>query len=571
MTMKRRIAVSQQLEKADIIIRNVQVADVFSLTWRTGNIVIADGYIIAIDTENRYEAYEDIDATGQFAIPGLIDAHIHIESTLLTPSHFSNMMFEHGVTTAITDPHEIANVAGTAGLQYMLDDAANSAIDLFFMLPSSVPGTSFENSGAVLTADDLAPFLQHPQVLGLAEVMDYPAVLAGEDHILAKIQATEDANLTIDGHGAGLSAHQITGYRAANIATDHECITAEEATDRVAQGMYVFLREGSAAKNVSDVLPAVTSANARRFGFCTDDKYVDDILVEGTIDHIVRLAIQQGMDPLQAIQLATLNAAECYGLKHRGALTAGYIADIVLVSDVAKMTITETFKNGQRTKRAKNPAPIPSSLRESVHLPAITADMLAIPMQQTTANVIDIVPNQIVTHHAICDVHVQDGYFVPSIENDFLKLIVIERHHQKHTIGHAIVRGFGLKSGAIATTVAHDSHNALAVGTNDADMIIALERLQMIQGGFVIVDCGQVIAEMPLPIGGLMTDVDAQTAADQLTHVHKAIQQLNPSIDFHLLLTLSFIALPVIPALKITDSGLFNVETFQHISIEHFS
>lgn len=568
--MKHRIDVSQHRQKADMIIRNVQVADMFSLTWRTADIVIADGYIIAIDEAHRFKAHEEIDATGKFALPGLIDGHIHIESTLLTPSQFSTTMLAHGVTTVITDPHEIANVAGTTGLQYMLDDAAASAIDIFFMLPSSVPGTSFENSGAVLEAEHLKPFLHEDQVLGLAEVMDYPAVLAGADGILDKINMTRAADLIIDGHGAGLTSAQITGYRAAHITTDHECVTAAEAVDRVQQGMHVLIREGSAAKNLRDVLPAVTSANARRFGFCTDDKYIDDILAEGTIDHMIRMAIQQGMSPLQAIQLATLNVAECYGLRDRGALAAGFIADIVLVDNVEEMSIVATYKNGKVSTKVLESADVAARLHHSVHLPAITQDMLAIPLNTIKANVIGIVPDQIVTEHLICEVPTTDGYFVPSIEKDLLKLIVIERHHELHSVGHAIVHGFGLQRGAIATTVAHDSHNALAVGTNDEDLIIAFNRLQEIQGGFVIVDQGEVVAEMALPIGGLMTQVDAQTATAQLKTVHEAIQRLNPTLDFHLLLTLSFLALPVIPALKITDSGLFDVVAFQHISIEHF-
>lgn len=568
--MKHRIDVSQHRKKADTIIRNVQVADMFSLTWHTADIVIASGYIIAIDEQHRFEAHEEIDGSGQYALPGLIDGHIHIESTLLTPSQFSATMLEHGVTTVITDPHEIANVAGTDGLQYMLDDAATSAIDIFFMLPSSVPGTSFENSGAILEAEHLKPFLHERQVLGLAEVMDYPAVLEGADNMLEKIQMTHAANLIIDGHCAGLTSAQITGYRAAHITTDHECVTADEAIDRIQQGMHILMREGSAAKNLRDILPAVTTANARRFGFCTDDKYIDDIVEEGTIAHMIRLAIQQGIAPLQAIQLATLNVAECYGLRDRGALAAGFIADIVLVDNVEEMSIVATYKNGISNPEQKASAPIPKRLEQSVHLPVMTEEMLAMPLRTNKANVIGIIPNQIVTKHLICDVTTVDGHFVPSIEKDLLKLISVERHHERHSIGHAIVHGFGLQRGAIATTVAHDSHNALAVGTNDDDLLIAFQRLQDIQGGFVVVDKGEVVAEMALPIGGLMTALDAEQATAQLKAVHAAIAQLNPTLDFHLLLTLSFLALPVIPTLKITDSGLFNVEAFAHITIEHF-
>ena len=576
MTIQHQIAVAEHREKADFILRNATVADVFSLVWRQADIVVANGRIIAIDDQGIFDAHETMDACGRHVIPGLIDGHIHIESTLLTPSEFSRVLLPHGVTAAITDPHEIANVAGSDGIQYMLDDAKSADMDIFVMLPSSVPSTSFENAGARLEAEHLTPFFDDAAVLGLAEVMDYPAVLSGDEQMLKKLEHTHHANLVIDGHCAGLTSAQITGYRAAHIATDHECVTADEARDRVMQGMHVLIREGSAAKNLHDLLPAVTAANARRFGFCTDDKYVDEIIAEGTIDHAIRLAIQAGMEPLQAIQLGSLNVAECYGLKERGALAAGFIADFVIVDDIESMTIATVFKEGQLVAQngamttLKFEAPIPAHIQQSVHLPAVTADHLAIPMNTAKANVIEIIPNQIMTKHLICDVESEHGFFVPSIEQDLLKLVVIERHHQLHTTGHAIVRGFGLQAGAIATTVAHDSHNALALGTNDADMLIALARLEAINGGVVIVKDGVILAEMALPIGGLMTALDGATASIQLRALHEALLTLNPQLNFHLLLTLSFIALPVIPTLKITDTGLFNVTTFEHISIEYF-
>lgn len=573
--LAQNILTSQGKIEADFILRNAQIADVFTLTWKKADIVVNNGQIVAIDTMNRFKAKKEEDAEGKFVVPGLIDGHIHIESSMLTPAEFSRILIPHGITTVITDPHEIANVAGAEGIQFMLDDAQKADMDIFVMLPSSVPGTHFENAGATLTAADLEPFLKHEDVRGLAEVMDFPAVLNGEAGMLEKILLSQQANLVVDGHCAGLNSHQITGYRAAGIHTDHECVTAQEATDRVEQGMYVLIREGSAAKNLRDLLPAVNQTNARRFGFCTDDKYVDELMDEGSINFDVAMAIEEGMKPLQAIQLATINTAECYRLYDRGVLAPGYKADFVLIESIDSMRAKAVWKNG--IKVAENgemltnriEPNVPAHIHRSVHLPHVTKDKLSIPFHKgTKANVIEIIPNQLITNHLVIDVPVKDGVFIPSVEQDLLKLAVIERHHNLHTTGLGIVKGFGLRKGAVATTVAHDSHNALVVGTNDEDMLLALSRIQEIQGGFVIVADGEILAEMPLTIGGLMTDAPADEAKKQLANLHNALRKLNPMLDFHFLLTFSFVALPVIPALKLTDTGLFDVTTFQHVPVE---
>lgn len=573
--MKNRIAISQHAVEADFILRNARVADVFLLQWRQADIVVADGRIIAIDENGSYKAKREEDAGGRYCVPGLIDAHIHIESSMLTPEQFSRILLPHGVTTVITDPHEIANVSGTAGLSYMLDDARNALMDIFYMLPSSVPATSFEHAGAVLKAHDLAPFVRDEQVLGLAEVMDFAAVLCGDVDMLEKIELGHQHNMIIDGHAAGLNAGQITGYRAAGIHTDHECVSAEEATERVKQGMYVLMREGSAAKNVRAILPAVTAQNARRFTFCTDDKHLDEMMEEGTINAAVAMAIADGMEPLQAIQIASLNAAECYRLHDRGALTPGFIADLVLLDNLETMHIAAVWKNGVKVAEhgamltpSTNAVAVPDAILQSVHLPAITAADFKLPLSQSLVHIIDIIPHQIVTKKLIAHVDVENGEFVPSVGNDFLKIAVFERHLQRGTKSVAIVRGLGLQAGAVATTVSHDSHNAIVAGTNDADMAVALNALQSMQGGLVVVKDGEVLAQMPLPIGGIMTNIDAALAAEQLHAIHKALYILNPTLSYHLFLTLSFLALPVIPSLKLTDTGLFDVEAFTHISIE---
>lgn len=574
--MEKRIAVSQKRMKADLIIENVQVADVFNLRWKKANLVIADGMIIAVDIEDEFEAMAKIDGAGKFALPGLIDAHIHIESSMLTPYEFSRIMLPHGITSIVTDPHEIANVAGIDGLHYMIKDAKQAKMDICFMLPSSVPGTSFENAGAVLTAKELAQFIDEESVIGLAEVMDYPAVLNGEAGMLDKVKLAQKNGMTIDGHAAGLNASQIRGYRAAGIETDHECVTAEEAMNRIEQGMYVLIREGSAAKNLKALLPAVNSANARRFAFCTDDKHLDELMEEGSINYAIQLAIEEGMDPLQAIQLATLNAAECYKLKNKGALAEGFIADIILVEDVKKMCITDVFKRGEhivtngKLIEDELQSFIPeASILQSVHIPTLSEEQLKIPFQRgNLANVIEVIPNQIMTKKLVTEVDVVDGEFIPSIEKDFLKMAVVERHHHLNTIGLGIVHGFGLKSGAVATTIAHDSHNAIVVGTNDSDMLKALSTLQEMQGGLVVVKDGTVLAAIDLPVGGIMTHERAEAVLPKLNGLHDALHVIHPNLTFHLFLTLSFLALPVIPEIKLTDTGLFDVTTFQHILIE---
>lgn len=573
--MKNTIDISQKRQPADFILKNACVADVFNLRWREANVVVANGKIIALDDKDEFEAHLVEDAKGRYVVPGMIDAHIHIESSMLTPAEFNRIMLPHGITAIVTDPHEIANVAGVEGLQFMIDDAKQAEMDIYFMLPSSVPGTSFENAGAVLKAGDLAPFVGQPAILGLAEVMDFPAVLDGDADMLAKLDLAQQAGMVIDGHGAGLSSEQIRGYRAAGIMTDHECVTANEARDRIEQGMYVLIREGSAAKNLKALLPAVTSANARRFAFCTDDKHLDELMEQGSINYAVSLAMNEGMDALQAIQLATLNAAECYGLKGKGALAAGFNADFVLLEDLRTMKAAAVWKDGKKV--AENgaileqnavKAKIAAQILQSVHLPVLTIEDLALPFKGNRANVIEIMPNQLTTKRIACEVEVENGYFVTSTQKDLLKLAVVERHHNLGTKGVAIVHGCGLTSGAVATTVAHDSHNAIVVGTNDEDMLVALQALQDMQGGLVVVDKGQVIGSLELPIGGLMTDVNAIDAAEALHAVHEALHIIHPNLNFHFFLTLSFLSLPVIPDIKLTDTGLFDVKAFQHIPVE---
>jgi adenine deaminase len=511
-----------------------------------------------------------LDAKGRYISPSFIDGHVHIESTMTTPRQLCQVLLPHGVTTLITDPHEIANVAGTSGIQFMLDDSENLPLDMMFMLPSCVPATSFESSGATLTARDLKPFYSHPRVIGLAEVMDFPSVKSQAPDMMAKLQEAK----IIDGHGAGLDEVGLNIYKTAHILTDHECTTSKEALNRISRGIYVQIREGSAAKNLKDLISCVNERNSNRFLFCTDDKHLNELIDEGSIDYNVRLAIESGCNPLIAIQMASINAATCYHLMDKGAIAPGYVADFLLLDDLETVQISEVYKNGNLVScngEYVGPDLVsvskPEKLFNSVHLAPITVQDLQLPLASTKANVIGIKPNSIITDHLILEVDARNGYFSPSIVDDQLKLAVVERHLKTGNIGLGIVKGFGIKCGAVATSIAHDSHNLMVVGTNDDDMLQAIKELEWIEGGVVIVKNGKTISTLALPIGGLMT-------GEPITHLQHSIHQLETALlelgfaeSFDFLLTLSFLSLPVIPKLKLTNQGLFDAQHFKHIDV----
>jgi adenine deaminase len=568
--LKEMIDVSAKRKLADVVIKNGKIVNVFTREIMSGDVAIYKGKIVGIGS---YEGKKMVDAEGRYICPGFIDGHIHIESSLVTPQEFARMLAPHGVTTAICDPHEIANVAGKEGIQFMLDDAKEAPIDLRFMLPSCVPATSFEHAGATLLADDLAPFFSHPSVLGLAEVMDYPAVLTGEKQMLDKLTMTQNVTNQIDGHAAGLNIEALNVYRTAGIRNDHEAVTAEEALDRLRLGFYVMIRQGSGAKDLPALISIINEQTARRLLFCTDDKHLDELIEEGTIDHSIRLAIQNGIDPLVAIQMATLNAAECFGLYTKGAVAPGYEADLLLLNDLETISIYQVWRKGQLIAQngtcfheKQNDRTLSEQLTQSVYLPSITKEQLQIPVNDQ-ALVMEIIPNTIMTKKRIESVIVKNGLFVPSTALDQLKITVIERHHRTGNIGLGIVKGMKLQRGAIATTIAHDSHNLIAVGTNDEDMLTCIQEIERMQGGIVVADNGKIIGTLPLHIGGLMSKHPAEQVVEELYQLEQALQAVGAPTHFNPLLTLSFLALPVIRELKITDMGLFDVTTFQHISV----
>lgn len=567
----RRIAVAGKREPADLVVKNGTIVNVFTGATMKGDVAIADGAIVGI---GRYEGMEVADAEGRYLVPGLIDGHVHIESTMLTPSEYAKVSLLHGVTTAITDPHEIANVAGTRGIDYMLNDAAGVPMDLFVMLPSSVPATPYETSGATLAASDLAPYLPHPGVLGLAEVMDYPAVRDAEPSMIGKLAASRAAH--IDGHAAGIDRDGLNVYGAAGIRTDHEGISAEEAQDRLDLGFYLMIREGTVCKNLDALLPVVNERTARRCLFVTDDMLPDDLVDEGSVDHVVRLAIAKGLDPVTAIQMTTINAAECFGLRDRGAIAPGYAADFLVVGDLARLSIRDVYKNGVRVVEDGKLVErhFPDTGRDGgaalpkIRTKDVAPDDFAIPLTSPRCNVIGIVPNQIVTRHLAEDVDVENGKFRASTAKDQLKLAVIERHRATGNIGLGIVKGFKFKKGAIATTVAHDSHNIVIVGASDEEMTVAFRHLVGIGGGLVVVADGQVVAALPLPVAGLMSDQGYETVYDNVKALNEALGAIGFDEPFNPFLTLSFLTLPVVPSLKLTDMGLFEFGSYGHIPVQ---
>ncbi|SFE56567.1 adenine deaminase [Paenibacillus catalpae] len=578
--LSKRIEVTAKRAAADLVIRNGKIVNVFTGSIMTGDIAVVDGMIAGIGEYKDGQTV--IDASGQWIIPGLIDGHVHIESSMLTPREFAKVVLQHGVTAVVTDPHEIANVMGREGIQYMLDQSEGLPLDIYVNLPSCVPSTPFETSGAVLEAEELHPFFHHPKVLGLAEVMDFPALAAGSPGLITKLADAADHHAHIDGHAAGISREQLNLYMAAGIRTDHEAINAEEARQRLELGMYLMLREGTVAKDLEALLPAVTPQNSRRCLFVTDDKLIDDLLEEGSVNYSIRLAVSKGLDPVTAIQMATLNAAECFGLRHQGAIAPGYKADLVILDDLGSMSIRQVYKegvcvfqNGELNEAAFPESISPSSVSASTAavirngMKPLKPDALHLPLQSDFCNVIGIIPNSLVTLHLQEQVQRdQEQRFLASVERDQLKLAVVERHHRTGHIGLAIVKGFGLRKGAIVSSVAHDSHNIICAGVSDKDMLTAIEHVVSMNGGLAVALDGRVLASLALPVGGLLSEQSYKEVYTEMQSLYETLRTIGAPDTFNPFLTLSFLALPVIPELKLTDKGLFRFASNAHIGVQ---
>ncbi len=555
--------------KAQIVFKNINIVNVFTGEIIKADVAVHDGYIAGI---GEYEGAEEYDMEGKFLCPGFIDSHMHIESTMVTPGEFARAVTVRGTTGIIADPHEIANVKGIAGIKYMLEGTENLPIDVYIMLPSCVPATPFENSGSILKAEDLLELINHPRVLGLGELMDFENVINCEKTIINKIVLCQNSGKFVDGHGPGLSGRAINAYAASGVRTEHECTTPEEAVERLRLGMHIMLREGSAAKNLVDLLPALNNSSISRCMFCTDDRHPEDILKQGHIDNNVRLAIKNGVDPVTAVQMATINVARCYNLHRVGGIAPGYKADLLILNDLKSIDIYQVYKNGKLI--AENNEALfdifsinDSKMRNSVNIKELEEDSFQIKNDHGQLRIIGLVPNSLVTKTLISKVVKTDGKYYSKDGEELLKIAVIERHNATGNIGLGLVSGLGLKDGAIASSVAHDSHNIVVIGDNDRDMKRAVEKLEEIGGGVAIASGGEIIKYLSLPIAGLMSDSPIEKVQSILADLIETAYKMGVNKDYDPSMTLSFLALPVIPEIKLTDLGLFDVNNFKFVSI----
>ena len=557
---------------ADLVIKNCKIADICRGEITEGDIAISDGLIAGIGC---YEGKTQTDAEGMYAVPGFIDSHIHIESAYVTPEEIGRLLVPHGTTTIIADPHEIVNVCGLQGLQYMLDAAKGTALDIRYMLPSCVPSTPFEHSGAIIDAAAMKGVIEKDDILGLGEFMDYPGVINGAEGVLDKLLAAKNCQKIIDGHSPGITGPELNAYAAAGIRTDHECSTVEEMQDRLARGMYVLLRQGSACHNLRPLLKGLTPKNSRRCLLCSDDRQPKTILSEGHIDNHLRICVEEGVDALTALSMAALNAAECYRLEDRGLIAPGLRADIVLVDNLQEFHAQKVWIAGNlAAAHGEYLLPVhhcdTTPVRSSFHVKDFSKDSLKFHLASNHVHVIDILPGGVVTKKGTAHVTLsQDGDFVYNPQEDIVKAAVIERHHNTGNTGLGLLRGYGIRKGAVALSIAHDSHNIITVGVNDEDIEFAVQQLIRQGGGIVLARDNTIVEQMPLPLGGLMSDRSGEWVKEKLTAIHeKAYEELGISGDVEPVMTLCFMSLAVIPELKITDMGLFDVTKFDFIPIE---
>ncbi|MBM3308293.1 MAG: adenine deaminase [Candidatus Eisenbacteria bacterium] len=546
----------------DLVLKNGRIVNVFSAEVYKADLAVWGGRIVGIGPS--YKGRKAIDLKGAFVLPGLIDGHMHVESTMVKVQEFARSVVPRGTTSVICDPHEIANVHGLEGIHYILNSSKFSPVNIFVMLSSCVPATPFETSGANLRGFDLYPLLREKWVLGLGEVMNYPGVLLEDEGLLDKISMTQDKR--IDGHAPGLSGRDLNAYVAAGVNSDHESTSVDEVVEKLRLGMHIMIREGSVTKNLRDLLPAVTTENLSRCFFVTDDRHPKDLLRKGHVDHMVKMAVKEGLDPVSAIRLATINTAQYFRLKDLGAIAPGYFADLVVVDDLRKFNVRMVFKNGRLVAKdgemvVARPRTPQITLRSSINIRWLKVEDFEIPASGHSVRVINLVPDQIVTRASVEHAKVEDGKLVADLERDLLPLAVVERHLASGNVGRAVVRGFGLRKGALASSVSHDSHNVAVVGTSPEEMMAAVIEISKMRGGLAVVRDGKLVVGLPLPIAGLMSEKTLPEVVEGLDKVTKAARRLGSKLDDPFM-ALSFLALPVIPELKITDRGLFDVNAF---------
>lgn len=562
-----RIISSARSGKADLLFKNARIVNVFSGEIITGNIAVTAGYIVGT---GDYSAEQTVDAAGRFAAPGFIDSHVHIESSMASVSEFVRALLPCGTTSVVADPHEIANVLGSKGIEYMLHSAENQPMNILFSLPSCVPASDMETSGARLGAEELAAFMGKDRIPALAEMMNYPGVIWENPDVLAKIELARKHRKPVDGHCPGLTGNGLNAYAAAGISSDHECTDAEDAREKLRAGMFIMVREGTGARNLDALFPLINEKNFHRIMWCTDDRHPHDILDEGHIDYIVRRAVALGLDPVMAIQMATVNPARYFRIRDAGAIAPGYRADIILFSDLNAPRAEQVWckgilcaENGEMLPHIQ--LPLSRSAPEAMHLQPDDVDF-SIPAQGNNIRVIEIIPNQLITQQCILPVKISGGVAVADPEADILKITVTERYSGQGRTGKGFIKGLGLKKGAIAASVAHDSHNIIAAGADDRDMKSALQRVVEMKGGFAVACEGKILASLALPIAGLMSPEPLSVIREGMDEVLRAARTLGGSLHDPFM-TLGFMALPVIPELKITDKGLVDVKKFEIVPL----
>ena len=558
---QRIIAAAAGREPADLVLKNATFVNVFSNELSTMDIAVAEGLIVGM---GGYQGRSEVDCTGKIVLPGFLDAHIHLESSLVSPTEFVKAVLPHGTTTVVTDPHEIANVMGTDGIEYMLQATEDLPVDVRFMLPSCVPATPLDESGAILDYRAIDSFYDHPRVQGLAEMMNFVGAINGDEQTVEKIVAAQAHHKKIDGHAPDLQGNDLNAYIAAGVYSDHECHDVKDAIVKLERGQFIMIREGTAARNLEALMPLLTGKYADRCMFCTDDKHPNDLLEKGHIDYIVKKAISLGADPITAVKVACHNAARYFLLNNRGGISPGYLADFVIIDNFQDFNIEQVYKKGvlmvDHGEIQDFPSPeiepyLVERAHKTFHVAALTAEDFA---EKRPRGIIGMVDGEITT--------VDAGYSDRiDVEYDVLKIAVVERHKNTHHIGIGYIQGYGLKSGAVATSISHDSHNIIVVGTNEMDMAAAVNRVVELNGGIVVWDGGQSVAEVPLAIAGIMSDEPLVTVNEKLETAKDAAHKLgvNPGIDPFM--TLSFMALPVIPSLRITTRGVFDVTTQSYV------
>ena len=571
--LQRRIQIARGQQPADLVLRNARLVNVCSGECYPADIALADGLVVGISAPGDvYHGRQERDLQGRWLAPGLIDGHMHIESTMLLLSEFTRIVTPRGVTAVMLDPHEFANVLGVDGIRYVLESSRGLPLSAYVMLSSCVPASSFESPYRVLMADDLLPLLADERVLGLAEMMNMPGVLQGDEQVLAKIIATRKQGRVVDGHAPGLSGSDLCAYATAGVMSDHECTSLEEARQRIRLGMWLMIREGSAARNLEALLPLVKELHPPRVFFVTDDRDPQDLTTRGHIDSMVRCAIALGLDAVEAIRLASYNTAQYFRLYDRGAIAPGFVADLVVLDDLDTFQVESVYKDGKLVAQDGRllvdvPTPAFPGITGNVHLGHLRESDLCIPGKPGLVEVVGIQPGQITTTHLREEAPLHDGEIVADPARDLLKLVVIERHHASGRIGLGVVKGFGLRKGAIASSVAHDAHNLVIAGAIDSDILKAARTLEEMGGGFACVVDGEVRARVPLPYGGLVSPLPVNELVQRLRALDAAAAELGCKLE-HPYMTLSFLSLSVIPSLKLTDQGLIDVETFTLLPLQ---